>query len=55
MEPSKKKLGADNPDTLSSTNNLAFTWKEQSRDPEAVSLMKEYVLLRQHVLGANHP
>jgi hypothetical protein len=35
--------------------NLAFTWKGQSRDLEAVSLMKECVELRQRVLGANHP
>jgi hypothetical protein len=27
METRKKKLGADYPDTLTSMNNLSFTWK----------------------------
>ena len=27
METRKTKLGADHPDTPTSTNNLAFTWK----------------------------
>lgn len=27
METSKKKLGVDHPDTLTSMNNLSFTWK----------------------------
>ena len=46
METSKKKLGAYHPDTLTSMNNLAFTWKGQFRDAEAVNLMKECVQLR---------
>jgi hypothetical protein len=39
METSKKKLGADHPDTLTSMANLAFAWKAQGRDAEAVQLM----------------
>ena len=35
--------------------NLAFTWKEQGRDPEAVGLMRECVRLQERVLGASHP
>ena len=31
METRKRKLGADHPSTLTSMNNLAFTWKEQGR------------------------
>ena len=55
MEMSKKKLGADHPSTLTSMNNLAFTWKDQGRDTEAVGLMRECVRLGQRILGANHP
>jgi len=29
METRKKNLGVDDPDTLTSMNNLAFTWKGQ--------------------------
>jgi hypothetical protein len=54
METSKKKLGADHPSTLTSMNNLAFTWKGQRRTEEAVSLMEECVALRTFVLGAGH-
>lgn len=32
METSKKKLGEDYSSTLTSMNNLAFTWKAQRRD-----------------------
>jgi Tetratricopeptide repeat len=35
--------------------NLAFTWKKQGRDVEAVGLMKEYVGLQRQILGADHP
>jgi hypothetical protein len=54
MERSKKKLGADHPDTLTNMNYLAFTWKEQGRDVEAISLMTECVRLGQGVLGVDH-
>ena len=50
----RKKLGADHPSTLTIMNNLAFTWKEQGRDAEAVGLMKECVRLQQWILGADH-
>jgi Tetratricopeptide repeat len=55
METRKKKLGADHPSTLTSMANLAFMWKEQGRDAEAISLMRECVQLREQVLGAKHP
>jgi Tetratricopeptide repeat len=42
-------------DTLTSMANLAFTWKGQGRDMEAISLMSECAQLRQRILGVNHP
>jgi hypothetical protein len=35
--------------------NLAFTWKSQERDVEALELMKACLLLRKQKLGADHP
>ena len=55
METSKKKLGADHPSTLTSMNNLAFTWKGTDKETEAVRLMEECVQLRKRVLGLDHP
>jgi hypothetical protein len=43
IKTSKKKLGADHPDTLTSMNNLAFTWKGTGRETEALRLMKDCV------------
>jgi hypothetical protein len=45
----------DHPDTLTSMNNLAFTWKGNGKEIEAVRLMKGCVRVRERVLGANHP
>jgi hypothetical protein len=55
METSKTKLGVDHPDTLTSMNNLAFTWKAQDRGLEALNLLRECVKLRRQKLGPNHP
>jgi hypothetical protein len=55
METSKTKLGVDHPDTLTSMNNLAFTWKGNGKETEAVSLMEECVKFRKRVLGVGHP
>ena len=35
METLKTKLGAGHPDTLTSMNNLAFTWKSMGRLKDA--------------------
>src|SRR3979409_1436312 len=35
--------------------NVAFTWKGQGRDSEALQLMEGCLELRLHVLGINHP
>ena len=48
------KLGADHLDTLTSMNSLAFTWKGQGRDVEAVQLMEGCVQLRRRILGNGH-
>jgi hypothetical protein len=38
-------LGEEHPDTLTSMNNLAFTWKSYGRDHDALRLMKECFLI----------
>ena len=55
METSKTKLGVYHPDTLTSMNNLAFTWKGSGKEIEAVSLMEESVQLQKRILGVNRP
>ena len=55
METRKRVLGAEHPDTLTTMNNLAFTWKGQGRDADAITLMMDCVRLRRHVLGTEHP
>ena len=55
METRKTKLGADHPHTMSSIQNLAFTWKDQNRSIEAMALMRQCVQLRHQALETNHP
>ncbi|KAH8886973.1 HET-domain-containing protein, partial [Thozetella sp. PMI_491] len=55
IETRKTKLGADHPDTLTSMNNLAFTWMGQGRHDEALLLMKRNFQACQRVLGPQHP
>ena len=55
METRKMKLGVDHPSTLTSMNNLAFTWKGNGKEIEAVRLMEDCVRVRKRVLGVNHP
>ena len=55
IETRKRVLGAEYPDTLSSMNNLAFTWKSQDRDVEALELIKACLLLRKQKLGTDYP
>jgi hypothetical protein len=43
METSKKKLGADHPDILTSINNLAFIWKGIGKEAEAIILIEECI------------
>jgi Tetratricopeptide repeat len=49
------ELGQEHPDTLTSMNNLAFTWKGLGRNKEALELMEECVALRTRIIGTNHP
>ena len=35
--------------------NLAYTWKSQGRLGEAIALLKEAKILREEVLGREHP
>jgi len=55
VETRKSVLGSEHPDTLTSMNNLAFTWKGCGRDTEAIELMEKCVLLQISVLGVDHP
>jgi hypothetical protein len=55
MEVGKRVRGVEHPDTLTSMNNLAFTWKEQGRDTEALNLMEECITVRTQILGTDHP
>jgi hypothetical protein len=48
-------MRADHPDTLTSINNLAYTWKGTGKETEAIRLMEECVQLQKRVLGLNHP
>jgi Tetratricopeptide repeat len=55
MGTRKRVLGKEHPDTLISMNNLAFTWKFQGRDNNALGLMKECLLLRKQKLERDYP
>ena len=55
MEMTIKVLGAEHLHTLTSMNNLAFTWKGFGRDAEAVKLMERCVQLRTLILGLDYP
>ncbi|MCI5157980.1 MAG: CHAT domain-containing protein, partial [Candidatus Electrothrix sp. AUS1_2] len=50
-----KHLGLENPDTMTSINNLATLYKSQGRYAEAEPLYKEAFQLREKVLGKEHP
>ena len=55
METRKRVLGEEHPDTLTSMNNLAWTWKSCSRDAEALELITKCQQLLQSRLGDLHP
>jgi tetratricopeptide (TPR) repeat protein len=55
METSKKKLGADHPDTLTSMANLASTLWNQGRWDAAEELEVQVMETRKKKLGADHP
>lgn len=55
METRKRVLGERYPDTLTSINNLSFTWMVQGRYADALALMKEWAQARKQVLGPEYP
>jgi len=55
METIKRVLGEEHLDTLTSIKNLAFTFKVQGRNDEAILLLEKCTQLRKKVLGARHP
>ena len=55
MATSRRELGEEHPDTLTSMNNLAFTMEGLDRKLEATKLMDECIQLRNRVLGSEHP
>jgi len=55
IETRKRVLGEEHPDTLLSMANLAYTWKSQSRNKEAILLMEKCSELQKQILGRHHP
>jgi hypothetical protein len=55
MRTSLRVLGPEHPSTLTSMNNLAFTWKGQGKGKEALALMKECFKSRRNCIGTDHP
>jgi len=55
METHKRVLGAEHPDTLTSINNLASTYRNQGRWKEAEELEVQVIETRKGVLDAEHP
>jgi Tetratricopeptide repeat len=54
MEARKTVLGPEHPDTLTSMNNLAATYGNQGRWPEAEKLNVQVMEARKTVLGPEH-
>jgi hypothetical protein len=54
METRKMKLGEDHSDTLTSIANLAFTWKYSGHVAETISLLRDFFVRKEKVLGPNH-
>jgi tetratricopeptide (TPR) repeat protein len=55
MERIERVLGAEHPDTLTSMNNLALTYRNQGRWKEAEELNVQVMEMRKRVLGTEHP
>ena len=55
METRKSVPGEEHQDMLTSMNNFAFTLKSQSRNEEAISLMRRCFRLQKHILRPRHP
>ena len=55
IEMTKKLLGAEHPDTLTSMENLASTYRRQGRLNEAEHLEIQVMDMTKNLLGAEHP
>src|SRR5438045_7586665 len=55
METSLRVLDKEHPDTLTSMNNLASTYRNQGRWKEAEELEVQVMETRKRVLGKEHP
>jgi len=55
IERRKRVVGLEHPNTLTSMNSLAWIWKDQNRDVEAIDLMSSCLELSTRRLGASHP
>ena len=55
LEMTKKRFGADHPDTASSLNNLADLYYAMGRYPEAEPLFVRSLSIYEQQLGADHP
>ena len=55
MDARKAKLGEDHPDTLTSMNNLAVTYRSQCRLDEAEQLGVHATEASKGKLGTDHP
>ena len=55
MKTSKRVLGEEHPDTLTSMANLASTYRNQGRWKEAEELEVQVMKTRKRVLGEEHP
>jgi len=55
LETTKRVLGQEHPDTLTTMNNLAFTYNSQGRWKEAEELQVQVIATRKLVQGKEHP
>ncbi|KAH8675241.1 hypothetical protein BX600DRAFT_431834 [Xylariales sp. PMI_506] len=55
LETRKTKLGVDHPDTLTSMDNLALTYRKQGRFEEAEQLNVQVLETRKTKFGVDHP
>jgi hypothetical protein len=51
LETRKQVLGPEHPDTLTSMNNLAFTWKSKGKIEIALPPMEQCVAFSNRLLG----
>jgi hypothetical protein len=55
LTDSRRLLGAEHPNTLTSGNNLASAYRAAGRLDEAIPLFEQILTDRRRLLGAEHP